>query len=1164
MAEPSDVQSDGEAPCNPDLRALLQAYDTLLQGLGDSRPITPRAWLRPRWLVRHFVLTHVTKVTQALNAVYLRRAAIADEVSSSEAPDRSALEHFQKSLPKANTKLLASITIAATFVVGRVAVDWMAWLYAGLARLFTLAMFYLRFGDSVEATGGGRSAVGRSAGKLYEQFPGLLSFDPTKVFQTLKGLFAADYRDVGVLVLSLCLAVYAVLRVAVPSFRMKRLLFNNYPDGLNASGSLAAQGWNMRRTVGVYARERDLFDRLGSVPPGESPFDVLVLGLFTAIPFGLGVTALASGLAVQSDGGYTRANLGLFLIAVGVARLASLIWLWRTRQRGGGARVEEFEIEVEGTKGLRLRSPVTTGVLVFAAFWSTYFLQGLLFLLVGHRLFVWNKELTTVSKASTGADAAKYMRALAWFSLLAGVAQPVLLFYGIFATPTRPLRMLVLLWFAAAVTATAQRVKTAERAKGTQTLSPRWRAVLSLSVLLLGAEYLLAEYVDSSSHHILARAYRADTVLLLAGAGFGLGFARIQLAVNRVLASVGAPVATFAVESRELGAAADEAEHGRRLGGRRMMLWSAAAALGFFVIAGIQYLLVSEFDIEGYDNEVAIASDAGTLWVASELSESITHIDPTNAQVIGRVKIGIGLKEVTAAEGGIWILNRKDGTLSRVSSTTHDVRTVALSEGQHSVSWLRTGIATGFESVWVGGMGAKGELYRVNGATLQVTRIPLPSRPQAIAQGFGSIWVAGRTGSVFRVDPHSNRVTAEIEIEEPLRFIAAGEGFVWVTSWDDSVVRIDPGRNVVVPGKKTRVSGADRLVVGGGAAWVESRYSRRVTRLDAASGREDRGISLWWGPKPLILVANDLWVARAGGQKIARVDTRSRRVGPTVRVRSPAVWLPAPADRQVIGVDADREAVVKRLDVQGVPRSVARNGPQVWVASSQPGMLHVLDAETGEDDPAQAAVGDMSSAVSAAGSIWAAVESEEAVVRIEPHTKRALLKIRVGGRPHALASGLNGVWVAVVDDSGGAVELIDPRTNAVVRTVPVGGRAMAIAIGSGAVWATDEDEGLLHRVHPENGSVASVPVDMRPSAIAVGAGSVWILDRSRGIVIRLNPTTNQVVATVPLEGTPATLLYEAGAVWVGAAEGGVVTRIDPADNRGRRMPVESSTSSSTD
>ncbi len=99
--------------------------------------------------------------------------------------------------------------------------------------------------------------------------------------------------------------------------------------------------------------------------------------------------------------------------------------------------------------------------------------------------------------------------------------------------------------------------------------------------------------------------------------------------------------------------------------------------------------------------------------------------------------------------------------------------------------------------------------------------------------GEGAIWTLNQgVGSVSRIDPQTNKVTATIEVGVPGSGgdIAVGEGSVWVTAFEYPLSRIDPVTNKVV--QQFTGVGGDAVRFGLGSVWLSNLKAQTVWRLD--------------------------------------------------------------------------------------------------------------------------------------------------------------------------------------------------------------------------------------------------------------------------------------------------------------------------------------------
>jgi DNA-binding beta-propeller fold protein YncE len=152
-------------------------------------------------------------------------------------------------------------------------------------------------------------------------------------------------------------------------------------------------------------------------------------------------------------------------------------------------------------------------------------------------------------------------------------------------------------------------------------------------------------------------------------------------------------------------------------------------------------------------------------------------------------------------------------------------------------------LAAGYGAVWLTGIGVT---YQVDQATGKIVRtIPTPGTrgvcgcAGGIAAGAGAVWVTHGCRGIYRIDPHTGRVTASLRIPAG-GGIAVADGLLWVVGRNDALLlRIQP-RTGQVTGKPIRVSsGAGQLTPGAGALWVTSYGTgdpSTVFRVDLATG----------------------------------------------------------------------------------------------------------------------------------------------------------------------------------------------------------------------------------------------------------------------------------------------------------------------------------------
>ena len=149
---------------------------------------------------------------------------------------------------------------------------------------------------------------------------------------------------------------------------------------------------------------------------------------------------------------------------------------------------------------------------------------------------------------------------------------------------------------------------------------------------------------------------------------------------------------------------------------------------------------------------------------------------------------------------------------------------------EYSVGRDPSAIAVGAGSVWVANR-LDGTVSRVTRARREVVPIPVGGEPTGLAYGAGSLWVAdGQGRKLSQLDPKQNKVVQQYEVGNAAVAVAVGSGAVWAASAvDATVARIDLKSGKV--SKRIAVEGARRR-------WrrVRGRSGSRARTRRASSG----------------------------------------------------------------------------------------------------------------------------------------------------------------------------------------------------------------------------------------------------------------------------------------------------------------------------------------
>src|SRR3954447_6689188 len=281
----------------------------------------------------------------------------------------------------------------------------------------------------------------------------------------------------------------------------------------------------------------------------------------------------------------------------------------------------------------------------------------------------------------------------------------------------------------------------------------------------------------------------------------------------------------------------------------------------------------------------AVASGAGSIWVANVGDGSVSRIDPRAGRVVRTVSTGSGVSAVATAGDRVWTLGAGPPVAARSIDPVFDrlgqsVRVGALSPfaAQHSGP-----IAVGAGSVWVSN--GDSAIMRVDPSTSAVkARINVGNEPSGIAVGDGAVWVADdEDATVSRIDPDTNGVTATVPVGRGASGIAVGDGAVWVAqTLDDSVARIDPSANAVT--STVPVGHAPTgVAAAGGSVWVANSQSGTISRIDQAKGTVVSTTSTGQSPAGVAVSGGLVWVSVEQGSSTEPVGG----LGGTVRIVAP-------------------------------------------------------------------------------------------------------------------------------------------------------------------------------------------------------------------------------------------------------------------------------------
>jgi hypothetical protein len=266
--------------------------------------------------------------------------------------------------------------------------------------------------------------------------------------------------------------------------------------------------------------------------------------------------------------------------------------------------------------------------------------------------------------------------------------------------------------------------------------------------------------------------------------------------------------------------------------------------------------------------------------------------------------------------------------------------------------------------------------------------------------------------------------------------VAVGEGHVWVPVADGTaaaervtLLSIDPVSGAV---ERQPYGGSSevRIRTGGGAVWLADPQTRRLTRIDVATGR--RTVSRPFGarraPRELAVGAGGVWLVPETGGDLAVADLRDGRVRRRVHTGlatigdvAPAgrtVWLSAPKPPMVVQLDARTGRRLGRpVHVGGTALDIEATPERAWVDVGDEDRLVSVVAGAAEPGVRAASGGSVFAIALGFGSVWATNYGSDTVTRVDAASGERIGKaIRTGADPKGIAVGMGAVWVANAGD----------------------------------------------------------------------------------------------------------------------------------------------------
>lgn len=217
-----------------------------------------------------------------------------------------------------------------------------------------------------------------------------------------------------------------------------------------------------------------------------------------------------------------------------------------------------------------------------------------------------------------------------------------------------------------------------------------------------------------------------------------------------------------------------------------------------------------------------------SLWIPSCGDHALIRADATTGSILARIAAGPADSEggIAGGAGSVWLVTDAKGTLTRISAETNQVQaTIAIPSGSYNPLF-----AEGF--VWVSSHDHDA-LLKIDPATNKLVKtIPAGKGPRFLTYGAGAVWTLNQgDGTISRIDTATGKTSAPIDAGIPGSGgeIAFGFDAVWATVIGFPITRIDPSSNKVTA--QWAGPGGDSLRIGHGSLWLTDLLKGTIRRF---------------------------------------------------------------------------------------------------------------------------------------------------------------------------------------------------------------------------------------------------------------------------------------------------------------------------------------------
>jgi hypothetical protein len=291
------------------------------------------------------------------------------------------------------------------------------------------------------------------------------------------------------------------------------------------------------------------------------------------------------------------------------------------------------------------------------------------------------------------------------------------------------------------------------------------------------------------------------------------------------------------------------------------------------VIDPARQQVVANIDV-GHQPTV-VAAGFGGVWVLNRGEGTVTHIDARSRHVVGKIEPDATANDLTLGAGGIWFVGRPHGprpgpleraALERINPSTGVVdRTFDSRTGA-------TVVAAGGGAIWSTGYlgGYVRGSARSDASTGAMRKIDIGIYGDLVTADKTAVYYVASIGNrVARVSTRTGLLTQSMTLATDASLaagnvpasptdVAVGGGSVWISESDGKILRVDPklgGIAAAIPACRNALS----IAYGEGAVWVAC-GDETVVRVDPATDQPSVPIRVGGLPRGIAAGEHAVWV----------------------------------------------------------------------------------------------------------------------------------------------------------------------------------------------------------------------------------------------------------------------------------------------------------------